>query len=97
MENVLAKSSTFVGCGEHEKNMTKSIINYFCIARTKILCKNYNKIHNDVRKEEQKYRKLSKLIRKNDSLDKSSQKRIPCERKITEKSKPKKTKSFCEN
>lgn len=64
INNIFAESITFVGCKEHEKCLTHKVIHYYAIQRTKILCKEHNKVFNDTRKEEQKLRKLSKLINK---------------------------------
>lgn len=67
-KNILAESITFVGCDDHKESLTKTVINYYTIARTKILCKTYNKIYNDARKEEQKLTKLSKLVVRKDPV-----------------------------
>lgn len=69
MQNILAENITFVGCPDHEKNLTKTIINYYAIARTKIICKTHNAIYSEARKEEQKYRKMSKLVGKKDHIE----------------------------
>lgn len=62
VKNVLAESLNFVGCENHKKTLTKTIINFYCVSRTHILCKKHNDVYNEVRKEEKKYRKLSKLV-----------------------------------
>lgn len=64
INNIFSESITFVGCKEHAKSLTHKVIHYYAIQRTKILCKEHNKVYNDTRKEEQRLRKLSKLITK---------------------------------
>lgn len=39
------------------------------MSRTKILCKQYNKVYNEARKDEQRFRKLSKLVGKKDTKE----------------------------
>lgn len=69
MDNILSESITFVGCKEHAKSLTQSVIQYYAVIRTKILCKQHNKVYNDARKEEQKFRKMSKLVAKKDETN----------------------------
>lgn len=71
VDNVVAETITFVGCEHHKENLTKSVINYYLIARTQILCKAHNKIFNEARKEEKRLRKLAKLVGKKDKIDNS--------------------------
>ena len=49
-------------CEEHKKTLTKTVMKYYCITRTHILYKKHNNIYGEARKEERKYRKLSKLV-----------------------------------
>lgn len=72
IKNIFAETITFVGCQEHAKRLTHSVIQYYAVVRTKILCKEHNKVYNDARKEEQKLRKLSKLVGKKSETDNST-------------------------
>lgn len=52
-QNVLREKITLVGCHDHIETLTRNIINYYTITRSKILCKMYNNINNK-RLEEKK-------------------------------------------
>lgn len=64
MQNILAESTTFVGCEEHKEKLTKTVIHYYTVVRMKIICKKHNNMYDDARKKEKSLRKLSKLVGK---------------------------------
>lgn len=68
VQNIVSEPITFVGCEDHKKTLTKTVINYYCITRTHILCKKHNTVYNEARKEEKKHRKLSKLVSKKQKI-----------------------------
>lgn len=51
-KNIFAESIVFVGCPEHKDTLTRNVINYYTVIRARILCKAYNKMYNEKRKEE---------------------------------------------
>lgn len=64
MKNILSESLMFVGCENHKKELTKTVINYYTVVRAKIICKKYNDVYDEARKKEKSLRKLSKLVGK---------------------------------
>lgn len=62
VQNVLAESTNFVGCQSHQKDITRTVINYYTLVRAKILCKTYNAVYDEGRKQEKEHRKLAKLV-----------------------------------
>lgn len=72
MQNVLAQSFAFVGCENHKKSLTKTVIKYYIMSSAKIFCKQYNKVYNEAKKDEQRLRKMSKLLGKSSQTSKKS-------------------------
>jgi len=61
-DNMLAESPPFVGCEEHEGELTKRVINYYLVTKPRILVKRFDQVCEGRRIEEQKRRKLAKLV-----------------------------------
>ncbi|KYM96576.1 hypothetical protein ALC62_12756 [Cyphomyrmex costatus] len=68
-QNILSKSITFVGCSTHKETLTRTVINYYLIARAKILCKKSNRANNEAKKKEREFRKRVKLVRAKKNID----------------------------
>lgn len=52
---------TFVGCTEHELLLTRRIIIFYLTMRMLLVCKEYNKIHNELKEKSREKRKAAKL------------------------------------
>jgi len=91
-QNVMNETMNFVGCKTHQETLTRKIINYYLMARTKILCKVHNKVYGEARKKEQELRKMAKLVGKKDDLlnkkiNKNIEKQKPYQKKAPTKRK----------
>ncbi|KYN29797.1 hypothetical protein ALC57_00748, partial [Trachymyrmex cornetzi] len=67
-QNILSESITFIGC-THNETLTRTVINYYLIARAKILCKKSNRANNEAKKKEREFRKRVKLVRAKKNID----------------------------
>lgn len=76
MQNIMSQSITFVGCEDHKEKLTKTVINYYAVTRAKLICKSHNNVYGETRKKEQKLRKMSKLVGKEDDIQDESIKTI---------------------
>jgi len=61
---VYAESITFVGCEEHKEWLTKTVIHYYLIARSRMITKRDNKANDEQRRKERELRKRAILVTK---------------------------------
>lgn len=60
-------SINFVGCSKHEMLLTRRIVIFYLTIRMLFVCKEYNKIHNELKEKSREKRKAAKLSTKSSS------------------------------
>ena len=60
-DNILAESVPFVGCTDHQGDLTRKVINYYAVSRARIISRMHNRAFDEDRKASQQHRKQAKL------------------------------------